>query len=254
MSLRTDLSDLPSIRPGLTTTGPNDFYLGFSANSAQAPTYADLSSYEQLLARRVSDTYHNSFFKRDDMSALDSAKIRFLHQKILERFEESPTSSDEELLQLFDFNLPNVISTYQSLGRSEHPIFTRDRWLSEAAAKMTDDGYATWLNKSIGNQKVYHYSGDTIRVRAPVPASSEPTWPFEAQAPQMPATAIDGHAAAYEELIRATVPAPIPQSPAPFATRGFDRGTPILPTPHLADLWAATNATDEIGEDPQQAI
>lgn len=203
--------------------------------------------YDELVNRHRTLFSNNITNGADSMSALDSAKIRFLHQKILERFEDSPTSADEELLQLFDFNLPNVISTYQSLGRSEHPIFTRDRWLSEAAAKMTDEGYASWLNKSIGNQKVYHYSGDTIRLRNPVPASTEPTWPFEAQAPQMPATAIDGHAAAYEELIRATAPAPFPPPPAPFATRGFDIPAPRLPT---ADLWAETNtAQTDAGED-----
>lgn len=121
-----------------------------------------------------------------DMATIESAKLSYLHKKILERYLESPTSDDEEILKLMDLQNTRLQGTYQLLGQQEHPIHSRDRWLSEAAAKLTDDGYWSWVTKQTSANPRYRFSGEAIieMVSAqaiPTPWASD--WDMNADAP-----------------------------------------------------------------------
>lgn len=101
------------------------------------------------------------------MATIEAAKLSYLHKKILERYLEGPTADDEEILKLMDLQNNRPAVTYQAMGQQEHPIYARDRWLSEAAAKLTDDGYWAWVTKQINASPGYRYNGDVIVEVAP---------------------------------------------------------------------------------------
>jgi hypothetical protein len=120
------------------------------------------------------------------MATIESAKLNYLHKKILERYLESPTSDDEEILKLMDLQNTRLQGTYQLLGQQEHPIHSRDRWLSEAAAKLTDDGYWSWVTKQTSANPRYRFSGEAIieMVSAQaIPAPWASDWDMNADAP-----------------------------------------------------------------------
>lgn len=100
--------------------------------------------------------------REPNMATLEAAKLNYLHKKILERYLQNPSSEDEDMLKLMDLQVTRVAATYQALGQQEHPIYVRDRWLSEAAARLTDEGYWTWVGKQINNKPMYRFTGDAI--------------------------------------------------------------------------------------------
>lgn len=96
------------------------------------------------------------------MATIEAAKLSYLHKKVLERYLEAPTADDEEILKLMDLNQTRIAATYQSMSQQEHPIYIRERWISEAAARLTDDGYWSWVTKQVNNNVGYRFDGNMI--------------------------------------------------------------------------------------------
>ena len=84
------------------------------------------------------------------MSLLNDLKVDLIRRETVQRYKESPGSVDESLLILLDLKTTSSLQEiYQRLSEDEHPIFSRDSWISDAAARMTVDGYWEWVVKRV---------------------------------------------------------------------------------------------------------
>lgn len=167
------------------------------------------------------------------MATLEAAKLSYLHKKILERYLEGPTADDEEILKLMDLQNNRPAVTYQAMGQQEHPIYARDRWLSEAAAKLTDDGYWAWVTKQINANPGYRFDG--VAVVDVVPAETYPNdWGLSADAPSP-----------LQMLLNTPPPPPVPTFPTMPAPR--------QPRTPRAAIPAGYSGEDNFGEEPLDA-
>lgn len=151
--------------------------------------------------------------------ANEAAKLKFLHKKIIDRYLEGPNSADEEILKLMDLGVTNPQSVYLGVGHNEHPIYIRDQWVSQVAAKTTDEGYWAWVSGKINADKTYRITASGIHERA----ETEAIWSLDQDLPY----AMPGPGQATAVPAMPTFPAPpFPPLPSPFQT-----ATAPLPRP-----------------------
>lgn len=97
------------------------------------------------------------------MAGIEAAKMTFLHKKVVDRYVASPSSDDEDMIMVFDTQGDRPEGTYSAMGYQQHPVFERDNWVSEVAAKMTDIGYWAWVGEKITKTTTYRYDGVRFR-------------------------------------------------------------------------------------------
>lgn len=96
------------------------------------------------------------------MSALNDSKVELIRRETVQRYKESPSSVEESLLTILDLKTSTSLQEiYQRIGEEEHPVFSRDSWISDAAARMTVDGYWTWVGKRL-EEGDYSVTGSSI--------------------------------------------------------------------------------------------
>lgn len=120
-----------------------------------------LESIQSNYSQRSNRIYYTTS-DTQTMATIETAKLNHLHKKIIERYLESPTSNDEETLALLDYSISQIAVHYHALGFQEHPVFVRDRWVSEVAARRTDESYWGWTAIQVSSKANYRFTGGRI--------------------------------------------------------------------------------------------
>ncbi len=140
----------------------------------------------------------------DEMSAaLHEAKLKKIQELVVERFIESASAEDAELILLMDLNVTNLVNVYGNLGNpghKEHPVFSRNQWVGIVSSNLTDLGYWPWVQNEVAKAAIYKFANDSIvdkDISFPIPTMATRAMP---SAPPRPYD--------FDSINTATAPAP----------------------------------------------
>jgi len=98
-------------------------------------------------------------------SPIHEQKLEYIREKLAKEHDNGHDEAEAELLHLLDWGTSGLQDIYKKMGRTEHPIYTKELWTHAVNIGSTESGYWPWVVQSVGEKHRFKTIGGRIEIQ-----------------------------------------------------------------------------------------